>query len=576
MVATRTAMPTRARIRIREGSSRFAVFPAPDGRGKAAGTPPAGEKGPRVRRVLGLVLCCLAAVAAAPAATPEAPALAAVRVRGPQDARALASFDLAEARHGDEIDVVLWPGDAARLRDLGLAYRVVVPDLLAADAAVRAEDLAARASGTQTAYRHLQDYETQMRALAEQYPDRVRVLTLPEVTLEGRAVTGVEIAENVAADDGRPVAYIDGVHHAREWPAGELAMDFATELATRYRQDQRVTRLLQRARVIIVPVVNPDGFVASRETPVDGNENLGIVAGGQGAYWRKNRRAVLNVAAVNASVGAYGVDPNRNYAFFWGSGAYDSYASTSSDPTSQAYQGDAPFSEPETRNVRSIILGRNVTAALSIHTYGELILWPWGHVDDPSPDDAVFRALGGAMATSARYRGQQGIDLYPTTGTADDWFYASTGAIGFTMEAARAFHPTYTSTFPALYLRTRDALLRLAEGAAKSAWHSVITGRVVDGAGRPVAADLLIEKEFETPLSTTTDDGVPRLNGPSHPEAQSLRLGAGIDGTFEWHLPPSTRPIAQKPESYMLSIGERTMPITIARGETIDLGTIVL
>jgi len=57
-----------------------------------------------------------------------------------------------------------------------------------------------------------------------------------------------------------------GVHHAREWPSGEHAMEWAYELITKYRRgDARAKRLLSTTRTIVVPVVNPDGFNASRE-----------------------------------------------------------------------------------------------------------------------------------------------------------------------------------------------------------------------------------------------------------------------------------------------------------------------
>ena len=52
-----------------------------------------------------------------------------------------------------------------------------------------------------------------------------------------------------------------GVHHAREWPSGEVNMEFALDLARGYGSDPRITSLLERVRVIVVPVINPDGFL---------------------------------------------------------------------------------------------------------------------------------------------------------------------------------------------------------------------------------------------------------------------------------------------------------------------------
>ena len=85
-----------------------------------------------------------------------------------------------------------------------------------------------------------------------------------------------------------------GVHHAREWPSGELSMEFAFDLAQQFGKDARITALLKRARVIVVPIVNPDGFNASRESPNDPQDpttSAALGVPGIGAYRRKNCRA---------------------------------------------------------------------------------------------------------------------------------------------------------------------------------------------------------------------------------------------------------------------------------------------
>ena len=37
-----------------------------------------------------------------------------------------------------------------------------------------------------------------------------------------------------------------GVHHAREWPSGEMAMEFAYDLVKNYGSDAAITDLLNR------------------------------------------------------------------------------------------------------------------------------------------------------------------------------------------------------------------------------------------------------------------------------------------------------------------------------------------
>ena len=58
-----------------------------------------------------------------------------------------------------------------------------------------------------------------------------------------------------------------GAHHAREWPSAEHTIEFAFDLLQSYdrgRRRRRARDLLSRSRVILVPVVNVDGFKISR------------------------------------------------------------------------------------------------------------------------------------------------------------------------------------------------------------------------------------------------------------------------------------------------------------------------
>jgi murein tripeptide amidase MpaA len=121
-------------------------------------------------------------------------------------------------------------------------------------------------SGRDT-YRTLADYEVDQRALANGNPGLVRLFTLSRRSLEGREILGVEISDSVSSTtDGRPVFLMMGLHHAREWPSGEHAMEFAVDLVKNYTSgNARITGLLKQTRVLIVPVINPDGFEQSRK-----------------------------------------------------------------------------------------------------------------------------------------------------------------------------------------------------------------------------------------------------------------------------------------------------------------------
>ena len=159
--------------------------------------------------------------------------------------------------------------DVRRLTGAGFTFRSLVPDLRAADAA-RARSDALRTSRSalpsgRTTYRVYEDYGNDLKDLVAKHPGLVRPVTIGQ-SLEGRAIEGVEIADGVNRDDdGRPVFAVLGLHHAREWPSGEMPIEFARDLAQRFSaSDARVRGLLQRVRVLVLPMMNPDGFVVSR------------------------------------------------------------------------------------------------------------------------------------------------------------------------------------------------------------------------------------------------------------------------------------------------------------------------
>ena len=143
-------------------------------------------------------------------------------------------LDLTEHGTDTTVEVVLHgKADADKLRDAGFSWTTEIPDLAqrakrnrAADVAfVQARPRSALPSG-RTSYRRLADYEAEMKALAARYPRLVKPLTLPNRSVEGREVHGIEITTDAAnTADGKPVFLNMGVHHARESPSSEHAME---------------------------------------------------------------------------------------------------------------------------------------------------------------------------------------------------------------------------------------------------------------------------------------------------------------------------------------------------------------
>ncbi len=511
----------------------------------------------------------------------EAPQLVSVRTPTRADKDRLVALGLDMTEHGgrDALGVVLHGArDRATLRENGFTWRVLVRDLVAKGARDRAADarFAATAAATdlpsgRTSYRTLADYESEMKTLAAQNPSLVRLITLPNKTWGGKDVLGIEITENVTANDGKPAFANLGVHHAREWPSGEHAMEWAYELINGYKSGAaRATNIVRNSRNIVVPIVNPDGFEGSRNAPgaPAGGEDEAVddtayIAARPGEYRRKNCRVVdTETASCPISVGLAenGVDPNRNYGQFWGGPGSDT------NPATQTYRGPAPFSEPESRNVQWLVSRNQVTTLITNHTTAGLVLRAPGLavIGDPVDENRGYKALGDEMGKHNGYFSQKGFELYDTTGTTEDWSYNATGGYGFTFEIYcgapnyvtgdcddPAFHPLYPTMIKewdgnsdqANHVNdpgpnagfngqgNREAYYLAAESTINEARHSVLEGTA------PAGTRLRLTKDFKT----ETYQGASSID--DHLETV---YDVGASGTFRWHVNPSTRPIVAK------------------------------
>src|SRR4051812_34582760 len=378
-----------------------------------------------------------------------------VRVRGdalkiPQLEKA--GLDVTHERGQDFADVLV-AGDAQRnlIARSGLDATTRVADMTAFGRKSDATDARGAAAGTRSAlpsgretYRTYEDVQTELKALVEKHPDSVRPVVIGK-TFQGRDIQGVEIADNVNANDGRPVYFLMGLHHAREWPSEEAAIEYATMLADP-AAEPRVAALRANERTLIVPVVNVDGFVTTRQdSAVDPNDNnpagqdpnvhLGEAVappGGILAYRRKNCDGEIPNPNVPCEL-QWGIDNNRNYGNLWGG------PGSSQDPTSQSFHGPGPRSEPETQAVWNFARTHQVTMLMTLHNVAALVLRPPGlHDGGKAPDENRMKEIGDAMGAATGYTSEYGFQLYDTAGTTEDDSYAATGGYGYTIEMGRA------------------------------------------------------------------------------------------------------------------------------------------
>jgi carboxypeptidase T len=525
------------------------------------------------RRAGAAVTIGIAAAVLAAGAAQARTSLVEVEAGGAAGAMALEELGLDVVEIGaDRVEVQLHSAlDERALRESGYASRVLIEDMdarnrEAREAEQRLEDSSA-VSGLPTgrvSYRTLDEINAELFELAGRYRDRVKLFRLPYRSLLGKSVWGVEISHDVREDSGKPVFLNTGVHHAREWPTAEFVLEFAWELLRNDRRDPQFTRLLEDGKIVAVPVVNPDGYDISRR----------LVQEQKRKNCRVNPGQIPTAAQCEDQANAsFGVDPNRNYGAFWGG------PGSSADRRASNHRGEAPWSEPEIRNMRELSAGHQVTVAINNHTPDERLLRAPSSSNEPIPADVeVYDALAQLLGADLDFPAGPWTEIYyEASGTAEQTAYYGAGTLAFTPELTpgfdgnERFHPPYEYVIDQ-YLGTdffagssiRAAYLTAFEAANDPARHSVIAGRA------PSGAELTISKRFT--LDTSAVDGTGPVTTLPH-ELQTT-MTAPKNGKFVWHVNPSLRPSQYASEhldeSWTIECGDRrqvTVRVEVARGE---------
>lgn len=333
------------------------------------------------------------------------------------------------------IDVQVTPAQLDAIRAMNLAVRVKIDDVQALIDAEAADIRARRAQRDLTwfqNYKTLAEINTYLTQLTAANPATVSSFTIGNSLLgkpvNGIRITGPDLPGN--PKNARPQLMFNGCQHAREWISPMTVMFFADQLIAGYGTDQRITDILNNAEIILIPIVNPDGYDYTWTT---------------NRLWRKNRRT-------NGD-GSFGVDPNRNWGYQWGG------EGASTLPSDETYRGPSAFSEPETQHLRDFVLANpRMRASIDFHSYSQLILSPWGWTSALPPDAAIFDQLNSDIRSAIASvnglfytAGPIYTTIYPASGGACDWNYGvgttprkilglsielrDTGANGFTLPA---------------------------------------------------------------------------------------------------------------------------------------------
>ncbi|XP_046623924.1 zinc carboxypeptidase-like isoform X1 [Neodiprion virginianus] len=249
-----------------------------------------------------------------------------------------------------------------------------------------------------TAYHRLDVIYNWLDELAETYPDLVEVIVIGN-SYEGRLIKGIKIT----FDEDNPGIFIEGGIHAREWITPATVTYLTNEILT---STNDAFNLIARAHNwFIFPSTNPDGYEYTHTT---------------NRMWRKTRQPYDN--------DCWGADPNRNWDYYWLANG-----GASNNSCSETYAGSEPFSEVEVKALADYIatVSDKFYIYLSIHSYSQLILLPYGYTYDhlDNYEEAMHVGEIAAAALARRYGteyivGSTAEAIYVASGSSTDYVKA--------------------------------------------------------------------------------------------------------------------------------------------------------
>jgi hypothetical protein len=286
------------------------------------------------------------------------------------------------------------------------------------------------------------------------HPDIARDLVYG-TSVQGRELWGIVISDNVHSDEAEPEIRLSSTMHGDEPPGMEMLLYLVDYLTDNYGQPgyEDVTNLVDNYEIHILPLHNPDGYVADTRYNANG-EDL-------------NR----NFPVPDGSIGddlTYDEEPEVI--------AYETYASG-----------------------KHFVLGENGHAGALVVNY------PWDYTYTLAPDnDALiqmsleFSTYNLPMYNGAFSRGiTNGAAWYVVQGSLQDWAYHETGSFDVTIECSNTKWPA-ASALDGLWDDNRESYMRFIK-SARYGINGVVTA---SDTGLPLAATVA----FSTNENPTTTD----------------------------------------------------------------------
>ncbi|XP_008323203.1 carboxypeptidase O [Cynoglossus semilaevis] len=251
-------------------------------------------------------------------------------------------------------------------------------------------------------YHPMDEITKWMTQIEKDYKDIARIEDYGH-TYENRTISLLKIG--LETGQQKKAIWMDCGIHAREWIAPAFCQFFVREILQAYKTDPKMNEMMKNMDFYVTPVLNVDGYMFSWQN----NETR---------LWRKNRTP----GPRNCT--CFGTDLNRNFDANWGT------VGVSYDCCSNTYCGTSPASEPEAQAVTKFVGSRkdDFLCFLTIHSYGQLLLVPYGHPNFTADNYDELMEVGLAAADAIRQVhgknytvGTSPAVLYSNSGSSRDW-----------------------------------------------------------------------------------------------------------------------------------------------------------
>jgi len=301
-------------------------------------------------------------------------------------------------------------------------------------------------------YMSADEINTFLDTMASDHSSICSVKTLGS-SVTGREIRCLIISDNPDTIENEPTVRLTGGIHGSEPVSVDLMIRYIEYLTDSYGSDSNITNLINSRYIVIIPVLNPDGYM-------------------NGSRYNDNR-----------------IDLNRNFDsdYYEAGGSYGDYA----------------FSEPESRLIRDMLPTRIIHSSLTFHSGEVVVNLPFDYDSEndgttPAENDLVWH-MGTAYSTAgtAPYRFCDNPDIYISddsingvvnggnwyeiTGSLQDWSYLEYGCLDLTIEVA-LYDPEDDAGLEEVFDYNRHAITAYITNSGYGVY-----GRVTNSSGDPIS-----------------------------------------------------------------------------------------